>query len=288
MFDPDLKLDATGTYEKTNGEIPMVVLFYERAKSTEDRPRMSRPGLGEIANLAVSYMNLSSAGDFDAISSGGRTVWISGVDSGQHKTTVQQVAMGGRVIGIPKMSPEHPNPQLYDLASASANGAINSRLEARRAEVALIAADETAMAPGASGVSKDASFKDRKSPRLANLAKERQSAQQAAIRFLELRAAQGAPSGSVSWPREYDLTTLASGVMEVANVANMTGAQSPTMASSLVELAMRESGVYDALGQDLVNTIKEEIEEGIQENQRAASLLTSTLGQPSPDPAGEE
>ena len=257
---------GTGDWTATAGEIPIVPLFYERSSET-----FSRGGLDALSALAVSMMNMNSAADHDAMVSGSRRIFALGVDGGAHKTVSSQIADGSLFIGVPAVGIEGKTPSLHDTGSASANAAIESRIEAKWKQAAFLAMDELKSGASASGLSRQVEFLDTKSPRLALMAREREAAENAALRFLQLRWGLKA-DGRVTWKTEFDLRPVVDEVRDLFSLMTEAGVSSPTLSSELVASAVKEKGLTAGTGVDL-EAIKEEMKASQERRQQSDSLL---------------
>lgn len=253
--------ERTGIYQNTGGRIPAGLFFYEESKGAPKLPAISRSGLSEVVRLSASYLNLSSAGDNDAIEGGSRLVFLLGSDSATHNLVADQLDLGGKVVSVPKADGEGPNPGIYDLAANSAHAPINSRLDRRVEEMNTLAADEVRLAPEASGAARDRQFKDTKSPRLAMMAQNRAKIETMMLQFTEMRwTGNPTPKASSTWKTDFDLKPLLESIRDALNLVVSAGAVSPTLVSELVERALQDLGLTDDFSaDDAVETIKQEV-----------------------------
>lgn len=284
-FDEDAQLVSEeqgvgwGTYDRTGGRIPIVPFFYERAKSRPDEPRVSRSGLTELRQIATSYMNLGSAGDNDAIEGGGRTLYVLGIEPGDHDSVVSQKKQGGRVIGIPPVGVDGSQPKVHDSGAVSASGAIETRQDRKIQEAKLQASEEVAMQPGESGESKKATFKAKRSPRLALMAQEAENAQRAVLQFFEQRWTEGdgegavEPESQVQWPDEYNLKDPLDAIDEVTSVVKKTGGKSATLSVKLVRAALRATNMLPNIDEDEWEEIASELSDSINNEERLTDAL---------------
>ena len=123
--------DAEGVWGGTRGEIPMVPLFYERDQGEDQYenplldpaaagailpterqaaldprnvtglPGMSRPGITELGQVAIGYLDVASAGDFEVWDAGSGLRWPALRESGIIQPRHGQEGGG---------QPEHPRP----------------------------------------------------------------------------------------------------------------------------------------------------------------------------------
>lgn len=255
VFDGDEKLLDQGDWALTLGQIPAVPFFYEKDKDT-----FSRSGTTQIGQIAVAHMNLGSAGDNDAIEGGIRRMWGLGIQAEEHTQVVKQIKEGSRFVSIPGTSAEGRNPQIIDSASASANEAVESRMNRHESEAAFLSMDELRTGANTSGFARQMEFFNVKSPRLALMARHRSAAENAALRFCILRWGESDTSSAyIKWKPDYDPSPVIKDVSEIFTMLTERGVQSKTLDSLLVKLALEDKGL--SLGEvgDEMETIKAEI-----------------------------
>jgi hypothetical protein len=250
QFDSDKVLVASGNWAMTNGEIPMWPLYYKRdtgvVSSDEEVypsiPAISQPGVTELGQAAIAYMNLSSAADYDAWDAASSLRFLLGVDREGFNIARTAWDGGSQIVPVPA-NQGGQIPQVADGSGGAVVGQVFDVLLKRKlAEVEKLAMQEATGSPDASGVAKQVGFVDIKAPRLSNVASEIEQAQNVAIFFLELRWGRGQPSGSVVWPREFDVIDIAQDITDVFNAEKLTGYKSPTLGSRLMVRMATEKG----------------------------------------------
>lgn len=258
-------VEQVGDWEKTDGEIPMWVHFYERV----DLPnRMSRPGIHEISQSAVAYMNLSSAADFDAWDAASSILYMIGVDAEGFKLMADKTKDGAKVVPVPANKRTGDNPVIFDGSTgAVVSGVFETRLERKRDEAFEAAAMEASGEPGSSGTSKRAGFADIRAPRLALMASEMEASQNIAIRFLELRFGE-VPTGEVTWRRDFDLLQLVDTLRECFEVAALAEVESETLTVNGIMSMVRKKGLAKNDAEE--ELIEAEIRASFQARQRQA------------------
>lgn len=276
-FDSDLEMieDAHGTWDKTHGEIPLFPFYYDRDSGLiGGRPAMSRPGLTALGQVAVSYMNQSSAADFDAWDAAKSTKFILGADPEAFNVAAEKWKTGNQLVPVPR-SQNGDTPQIVDgSTSAVAAEVFQTRIANKWEEARVLAALEASSAPDSSGISKQMGFADIKSPRLATMAAHLEQAQNTAIHFLELRFGNERPEGVVRWPREFDLSNILDDIRDLLSIERQAQMQSATLDARLVLRAAREKGlVADDEDEDL---IRDELIESANRRQEGV-FSTSSL-----------
>lgn len=262
IFDKDKQPTAqTGNWDSTGGEIPMAPLFYERDKGSADKPSIARPATTELGSLAVSYMNLASAADFDAWDAASSLTFLIGVDPGTFNTALDKLKEGSRWIPLPGVANSNKNPEVRDGSMGAVTGDIfDKRLAAKREEAAHMAALEASSAPSATGVSKAAGFIEVKAPRLALMASELETCQNAILRFLELRfgnVGDGQPRAVVRWPRQFDVGNIGQEVESFFAMERLAGLRSPKAEVQMMMRYMQEKGLLTKDADEI--TVKKEL-----------------------------
>lgn len=246
IFNEEGKLtDKFGDYRSTKGEIPMVALFYERVRPTKARPAIARPATTEIGAAAISYMNISSAADFEVWDSAGTIKAVEGVDEEGFNLFISKIRKGNRYVPLKNNKETGKTPSVGDISADQASTNIfDLRLRTKKAEATELMLNEIQTAPYASGASKKVSFTDTRSPRLALLAAELETAQNAMIRFLEMMFNPGKrPSGSTEWEREFDLMEAGAAALQFFEIETLSGYKSQTAGTKVMMMAVKALGI---------------------------------------------
>lgn len=303
----DKAITDEGDWALTGGEIPMWPLFWERDEGETpetpsehhasvaraatgratpdlvlDGPNLSRSAITWLGQIGVSYMNLSSAADFDAWDAAKSTKVVVGATEDAFNLMSAKVSEGSQMVPLP-LGPQGEKPEIFDAsASAVAAEVFEKRLERKRTEARDLAALEASGTPEASGVSKQTGFADIKSPVLARLASEMETAQNTGIRFLELRfgptgGSTVRPTGAVKWPRDYQLQPLVEDVREMFELEDLAGASSPTLRARLLVSAAKDKGLL--ADSTLATKVQTEYEESATAAADARSQARDALNQ---------
>lgn len=229
-------------WASTNGEIPLVQLFYERDEGTEQRPAVSRPATTELGQVAVSYMNLSSAADFDAWDSGSSVQVILGADPPGFNLLLEKLAEGSRWVPLPSPQANSDKiPQIHDGSTGAVIADVfDKRLAQKFEEARHLALMEPSGTPDSSGESKRAGFDESKAPRIARFASEIEQAMNSVLYFVERRWGVQAPKAYCEWPRDFDLASLTDDISEVFDLQAKSGLESPTLTAKLMTQAVVE------------------------------------------------
>lgn len=295
----DNELNTTGDFgdwTKTKGEIPMFPQFYERDSgevytsqvpqsnssgiqgSIVKWPAMSRPGVTELGNAAVAYMNLSSAADFDAWDAAVSIQFIVGADEEGFNLAMSKLNAGSRYVPVPINRDAETTPTIHDGSTgAVVSDVFEKRLATKRTEVSRLAETEASKASGAadaSGVSQQADFAGSKAPRLALMASELEQAQNTAIWFLELRWGIATPTGFVEWGRDFSLIDVLDSVNSFLALQKLAGVTSKTLTAKALVMAARSRDLIS--DETEAEAIKTEYEDSADSAQKVAEapLLT--------------
>lgn len=231
-----------GTWEHTGGEIPLVLVPYERDTGSEERPAISRSAITELGQIAVSYMNLSSGADFDAWEASSSVQVVVGADPAGFNLMAEKMAEGNRIVPLPSPQTDPEKiPQIFDASTGAVVADVfKARLTQKLEEARLTALQEASGTPDSSGESKRAGFKEHTAPKLAAFAAELENAMNSVLYFAERRWGITSPSAECQWPREFDLTPLLDDIGLIFDLVERAGVRSATLAAELVMRAVRE------------------------------------------------
>jgi hypothetical protein len=249
LYDGDKELMDQGNWSRTDGEIPMWPLFYERDTGMTSRdetfpsiPAMSRPGTTELGQAAVAYMNLSSAADYDAWEAAGSLKFLLGVDREAFNLASEIWRQGNQTVPVP-VNEQGQIPQVMDASTGAVAAQVFDLLLGRKLkEAERLAVQEATSVPDSSGVSKEAGFGERKAPRLAYIASELEQSQNVAIHFLEKRFGHASPSGSVIWTREFEIVDIVDSIKQYFEIEEVAKIKSPTMGARLMVMVGKRRG----------------------------------------------
>lgn len=265
-----------GTWEKTAGQIPMTRLYYEQGRIDKEPE-----GLNELVRLSKKYMNHWAALDNDVWVSGSRKMLLLGTDPAQFNTIVQEGKAGGMWIPVPT-GRGGSTPEVYDTGSATASEAIITAMNMTLDIVNTYMMRELTTSPDASGEARRIEMKTGKAPRLAHMAANLEEAQREVIAFLEMRWGFPEPAGSVTWPKTFDLRSIAEKIDQALEIMRKSETSSPTLVSNLVSDAVVDLGVLpddedNAEGKTVMDVIKEELHGSAVAAMQHSQLLSTML-----------
>lgn len=268
--------EQSGDWSATQGEIPLFTLYYERV-SDPGTLSMSRSGISQMVNCDVAYMNLSSAADFDTFDSATSTKGITGIDDNGFNLAIQKEKAGNRKVPLINTAKPDAHVGVVDMGSkGNTSTEFEARLRAKRNEAMEFMLNEIQIAPDSSGIARQASFSDVREPRLALLATEIETTQNATIDALERLWGASNPTGSAEWPREFrllDPVTVASDFFTVENIAGVT---SKTAGAKVLTAAARETGIIGDDDEEAI--VLKEYQEALQARADANAAISSMAG----------
>jgi hypothetical protein len=279
LFDEQYEFLNFGLWTPTNGEIPMVPLYYDRLKSDDGDFSLARSGTTELGNAAVAYMNIASAADYDAWDSGQSIQALAGVDEEGYKLFVDALAKGSKFAPLIRNEQSGQNPTVTDLSMGEIIAQVfDIRLKAKREEALELMLDEVKRGPDTSGDSLDATFASTRAPRLALFAGEIETAQNAMIRWTEMGWGNAAPKGEVKWKRKFRLIDPMSAAREFYETANLSKVRSATLDADVMMQAAESRGFV--LNDEKGATIRSEFEASARKQVAILNTPVPIAGQP--------
>jgi hypothetical protein len=248
-----------GNWDKLDGEIPFHIFYGERDDEggTTDMPSISRPAINELVSLAIGYMNLSSAADFEAWDSAKGIEYIIGAHQDAFNLAMDKINKGSRFIPVPVMEGAvDPRVQSSNMGTTPAQ-IFDSRFTAKREEAHGTGMQESASTPEASGVSKAAGFSEIKAPRLASYASEMQTTLNTSIPNLERRWGFRNPQGFTRIPRDFDLLEVTDAISAAFTVATENQIESATFKSKSFRKLLETEQVFTDTTE--LDTIEKEV-----------------------------
>ena len=207
-------------------------------------------------------MNISSAGDHDAIAGGGRTLYMLGISP----TAFKEVVAADRAGVAPRAgarrgasATRRATPSIYDSAAASASEAVETALERKTKEAVQIAQDELTRSPDASGKARQVEFQGSQVPRLALMAYNRGAAEQQILRHYQ-RVHGMTPDATARWKSRYDLETTSEDWLAILEGAAKTNLSSPTLTLEALRGMAKDRGLD--IADTVWKTIAAEFEAG--------------------------
>ena len=262
-FDADGAFLDEGDWSKTDGEIPMTPLIYDR----HDR-LMGRPGLTELGNASIAMMNIQSAADFDAWDSAASVIAAIGADSKGFNLYITKVREGNRVAPLPMNEEFQKMPELKDMSTGVvASDTFDKRIDAIFKSADRIRGTETTSGPQNSGLAQQAGFTLGNVPRLSLVAGNLETAMNTAIYFTEKRWGIANPSGSVRMNKKFELIKLTSSAQAILQLEAIAGISSEDLDATVITAAAQdESFIVD-------NQAKTKIDGQLRESYRQKEKL---------------
>jgi hypothetical protein len=274
-------------FNDMDGEPPFWPLFAERSKGNTERAKISRCVTSDLGNVAISYMNLSSAADFNVWNGSDGKAFITGASQDSYNLAMDMFEQGSQFAPLEGVvnSSGHMSPVgvVFSSQGVLATEAVKSRLEHKLEEARWLAAREAIGEPGSSGVSKIAGFSEAVKPRLVMFATELETWLNTMLYFFELRFGIDKPSASANWVKEFDLLSLIDKIERQFNLEKLSGLRSPTLGARAMVDAAEDSGLItdNAEGKIIkdeylaAGTLKVETEKAASEMMKAAGVDAS-------------
>lgn len=266
------------TWDDTDGEIPVDVLYYQRHKGTKNYPAMSRPAITELGQAAVAHMNLMSSANFDAWDAGGSVDYLAGVDEDAFEEVQRLEKLGSKRIPLPPNSDTDAVPQVFNSAVGKASSeTFSAREESIWNNVVRLGIIEAS--GQVNGATAEAQFSAAVGPRIVWVATNLSVCQNNIIRYFELRFGHNKPTGMVQWPSRYDLVELIDRIRGFFEIQRLAGIRSKTASSIAMTQAAEDKGLI--VSPDDRDKILKEYEDSAD-----TALQADALAANPPAPAG--
>lgn len=228
----------SGNWDRTNGEIPMSPLIYDR----HDR-LLGRPGLTELGNASIAMMNVQSAADFDAWDSAASVIAVRGADSKGYNLFITKIHEGNRLAPLPANEETGKTPELEDIS----NGLVAADVFDKRISAILRSADrirgtEATSGPQNSGLAQQAGFTLGNVPRLSLVAANLETCMNTSLHYLTQRWGFKNPSGSVRMDKRFELIELTSSAQAILQLETIAGISSEELDARVITAAAQNEG----------------------------------------------
>lgn len=250
-YDKNRQLLQNGTWDRTNGQIPLVPLFYDR------HPEMfGRPALTELGNASIAAMNLHSCADFDAFDAAASVKALRGVDQKGFNLFIEKVNAGNKYAPLPTNEETGKIPDMQDAAQGAVIADVfEKRLQAIGNAVDRIGKSEVNNAPQASGLAQQAGYNLGNVPRLSLTAGNLEQCQNGILTFIEMRFGHQNPTGSARWTKKFELIKLTSSAQAVLQLEQIAGIWSEELTARVILAAAKDEGfVPDNAASALIDT----------------------------------
>jgi hypothetical protein len=274
-----------GTWDKTNGQIPLIPLFYDK------HPRIfGRPATSELGQCGIALMNIMSAADFDAWDSAGSVQAVRGSDEAGFNIFIKKVREGNRYAPL-RGSVDDAGKQIAATVQDLSTGAITADVFEKRINTILRIVDriksQETFGTNTSGLSEQAGFMRGDANRLTLVAGNLETAQNGVISLTEQRAGNPKSRGSTTWPRKFSLIELTTAAQSVLQLCRIAGVDSPTLSSRVILASATEEGFIP--DNEVRGTVESELLESAdrKKQQQELSLQQSKLQTQQPDVPGD-
>jgi hypothetical protein len=282
FFDANQELipDGHATWDATLGKIPLWAHFYEQTKGPSDLPAMSRSGLAEVSNIAVSYMNQSSARDFDAWDAAKSLLFAMGISNEGWNLLQELMAKGSEILPIlgekNVVSGQTTPVSMYDGSTGAVTADVfKTLLDQKITEARELSNYEARSSPDSSGLSQQIRFSDAKSPRLSLMAANREQSENNALFFLSQRWGIPNAQASTKWIRDFNLAPLVDDIDKMFSTMKLAAVKSPTLTVDMIIAAAKKRGLITDEEKEI--TIRGEISGAMEQADKAAEAERQAL-----------
>lgn len=246
-FDPDHTLLEAGSWEQTNGWIPLFPFIGEPSPGTTERPALARSLTMELGQIAIGLMNRISERNWNLTFAAKSMNYILGIDPDSHAKVIEQQDMGSITVGVPPVMLQDGKvgiPTMWNSSAAALDsGVFKDAIEGGIAEAREVMVRQVTSTPDSSGRSKEAGFAEATSPLLARLAGTRQQAINTFLYFASLRLGIQQPNASVTIARDFDLQPVVDDIDAMLSTLKRSWLRSPTWEKELIIRAGDERGL---------------------------------------------
>jgi hypothetical protein len=262
LLDPDQVEVGHMPWANTLGKIPLWVHFYEQTKGPTDLPAMSRSGLAEVGNVAVSYMNQSSARDYDAWDAAKSLLFALGISQQGWDLLKKLMYEGSEILPVlgelnPVSGQAAPIAMFDGSTGAVTADVFKTLLDQKIVEARELSNYEARVAPDASGISQQSKFAQVMSPRLSLMASNREQSENTALYFLSQRWGVTDPQAHTTWIRDFELLPLTDDIDKMFETLKLAQAKSPTLTAEMIVLAAKKRGLIT--DEKLETTVRSEL-----------------------------
>lgn len=265
-FNKDREPTASGTWDKTRGEIPMAFAIWEwEADDPDEEPLpLARSGTTALDNLSVAYMNAKSAWRSNMWRSAGGPTMLLGVDAESWEIAKEQWVGGTSLMGVP--SPREGRVSVaHSGAAAVTSGAFAALLEDMTDEAERLMLKEVTSTPDSSGRAKSAGFMESKAPRLTVLAENMEGFINTLLRYFELRFGLAEPGAYVQMPRDFDLTPIDEDIRSFFETFRTSQLRSATLEAEAMTQYAESKGLINDGNRD---TVRAELQDSADAERR--------------------
>lgn len=275
LYDAEKRQLDAGTWERTDGVIPMLPVFGKISRGTTKRPAMSASLVMELGQIAVQVMNAASARFYDFWDACASRLFFLGATPEVMTAAKTQNDNRSVWIGVPPVASADGSGQervvsIYDGSTGTVPAEVADKLMASLIEQAReIMLRDLTSTPDSSGASKQAGFSEATEPLLVQMATLREQAEASFMYFMAQRWGV-APDGYVDFPREFDLLSERDAVDKLIDTLARSTASSPTLTARLVARVADAEGLIENEADR--KTIEAELKAGGETAQQVARL----------------
>jgi hypothetical protein len=272
-YGPDKSLLDEGTWEDTDGQIPMWQHLGEPGNGTWERPSIGQSSTMELGQISADLMNAISEQRYNARQAAKSITYFLGINAEEHAKVIAQQTAGSITVGVPPvMGPDGAVlvPTVYN----SSEGALATEVYRTLVEMAMAEAKEVMVrqitaGANASGERVEADHAQHTAPMLSRIAATAEQSWNTMLYFVAKRFGILRPTASITLPREYQLRDVREDIESMLKTVLETGTRSPTWERALVQ---RKGDELDLIPEEEREAIEAELEEGSDVSARLAIL----------------
>lgn len=266
LFDSEKKYIRDGRWNRTRGEIPMVVFYGRMARGTKKNRAMSASDTTELGALAVEIMNVRSARKYDYWDAASSKTFFLNADADVMKHVVPQW-QASHLVGVPPHVNDKGETQavtVHDGSTGAVAAAISDAILKEEWETARqISVDKIIGVADSSGESKEVGFQTQSVPQIVQRIYLREMAENSLLRFIEMRWGYVRPRAYAQWKYDIDLLPLVDDIDKMFDTLRRASVTSGSLEVEMIMTALMER--IPGMKPSLLTTIRNELVASVEE-----------------------
>jgi hypothetical protein len=246
-FNSQKVLVDEGTWDDTDGQIPMWQHIGEPGSGTFERPSIGQSSTMELGQISADMMNAVSEQRHNARQAAKSINYILGITPDAHAQVLTQQTAGSITVGIPPVLQQDGSigiPTIWNSAEAVMATQVYDAIIANAfAEAKEIMVRQVTAGPDASGARVDADHAQNTAPMLSRIAATAETSWNTMIYFVEKRFGVVDPTGTIEIPRDFQLRDVMGDIDSMLQTLQGSGLRSPTLERSLALRKADELGL---------------------------------------------
>jgi hypothetical protein len=246
-YDPSKKEVSRGTWDDTDGQIPMWQHIGEPGNGTFERPSIGQSSTMELGQISADMMNAVSEQRHNARQAAKSINYILGISPDAHASVITQQTAGSITVGVPPVMYQDGSvgiPTIWNSAEAAMATQVYDQIIANAfGEAKEIMVRQVTAGPDASGARVDADHAQNTAPMLSRIAATAETSWNTMIYFVEKRFGIADPTGTIEIPRDFQLRDVMGDIDSMLQTLQGSGLRSPTLERSLALRKADELGL---------------------------------------------